>query len=38
MSYCARACCLRHRRGMYFNLQERLWVHLDGWPCMEEER
>jgi hypothetical protein len=33
MSYCNRASCLAHRRAMYWNMQDRAWVHTDGWPC-----
>jgi hypothetical protein len=33
MSYCNRASCLAHHRPVYFNLQDRAWVHTDGWPC-----
>ena len=33
MSYCNRASCLAHHRAIYWNLQDRAWVHTDGWPC-----
>jgi hypothetical protein len=26
-------CCLAHRRQSYWNLQDRAWVHADGWLC-----
>jgi hypothetical protein len=25
--------CLKHRREVYINIQDRAWVHTDGWPC-----
>ena len=33
MSYCTMMMCVAHRREGYFNLQDRAWVHSDGWPC-----
>jgi hypothetical protein len=30
---CVMGTCLAHRRGTYWNPQERQWVHADGWPC-----
>jgi hypothetical protein len=32
-SYCTTAACLAHHRDVYFNLQERAWVHADGFEC-----
>ena len=33
MSYCCMARCLAHRREVYISIQDRAWVHSDGWPC-----
>jgi hypothetical protein len=38
MSFCSTACCLAHRGVLYFNLQDRTWVHTDGWRCDPEVR
>jgi hypothetical protein len=32
-SVCVSGCCLAHRRETYWNIQDRCWVHTDGWPC-----
>jgi len=37
MSYCSTACCLAHRRVLYFNLQDRTGFS-DGRPCDPEAR
>lgn len=33
MSYCCMAVCLAHGRSVYIDIQDRNWVHADGWPC-----